>query len=409
MRVYDIWGNPVKFLFDDASFSFETLRTAGFAEYGGAELGEVLVTARAIGEGDEAAWHREWKATAARVHTLGEAALAAGHRVSARESLLRASNYYRTAEFYLRDDPFTDPDARQMSALARSTFATAAGLMDTPVRPVAIPYEDTTLPGYLFLVDDSGEPRPTVVFTSGFDSILEESYVAVAAAALRRGYNCLAYDGPGQGAALREQRLFFRPDWEAVLSRVVDFALTQPEIAPDRMYAHGYSLGGFLVARAAAFEHRLAALVLDGGMFSYHDANFRHVPPFLASWVLEGRDDLAEPVTALLTAHDTGIRWALRNGVWTFGADSVADYLRRTRDYTLDGVAHRISTPTLIFDPDADHFFHGEPQRLHRALRCPATLISPAAAHGAGEHCSYGARVSLHGKMFDWLEDLAAA
>jgi hypothetical protein len=44
----------MKFLFDDEEFSFETLRTTGFAAYGGADLGEVLTTARHIGEGDEA-------------------------------------------------------------------------------------------------------------------------------------------------------------------------------------------------------------------------------------------------------------------------------------------------------------------------------------------------------------------
>jgi hypothetical protein len=36
----------MRFLFDDDSFSFETLRTAGFALYGGADLGDVLVTAK---------------------------------------------------------------------------------------------------------------------------------------------------------------------------------------------------------------------------------------------------------------------------------------------------------------------------------------------------------------------------
>ena len=38
----------MKFLFDNPSFSFEALRAAGFANYGGADLGEILVTARAI-------------------------------------------------------------------------------------------------------------------------------------------------------------------------------------------------------------------------------------------------------------------------------------------------------------------------------------------------------------------------
>ena len=51
----------MKFLFDDESFSFETLRTAGFAAYGGADLGEVLTTTRHIAEGDEAGWHQAWE------------------------------------------------------------------------------------------------------------------------------------------------------------------------------------------------------------------------------------------------------------------------------------------------------------------------------------------------------------
>ena len=60
----------MKFLFDDESFSFETLRTTGFAAYGGADLGEVLTTARHIGEGDEASWHQAWKATQTAWRTL---------------------------------------------------------------------------------------------------------------------------------------------------------------------------------------------------------------------------------------------------------------------------------------------------------------------------------------------------
>jgi hypothetical protein len=134
----------MKFLFDDESFSFETLRAAGFALYGGADLGEVLVTAAAITGGDEASWHGAWKATAERLRLTGEQALAAGHRVSAREALLRASNYYRAAEFFLRENPATDPEVTLMSARSRETFMAAASLLDTPAETVAIPYAGTT-------------------------------------------------------------------------------------------------------------------------------------------------------------------------------------------------------------------------------------------------------------------------
>ncbi|MFD7014945.1 alpha/beta fold hydrolase [Streptomyces sp. NPDC059161] len=399
----------MRFLFEDESFSFETLRAAGFANDGGADLGEIITTVRNISEGDEEAWLREWKSTAQRVHAIATRAQADGHRVSAREALLRASNYYRTAEFYRRDDPANDPEAKLLSTLSRETFAAAAALMDTPVEAVRIPYEDTSLPGYLFLVDDSGAPRPTLIFTSGFDSTLEEAYFAVAAAALRRGYNVLAYDGPGQGAVLREQQLVFRPDWEAVVTPVVDYALTRPEIAPDRLALLGYSLGGYLTARAAAHEHRLAALILDDGLYNYYDAHTQAMPPFLREWVETGRDDLANPVVGLLMKASTQLRWALRNGVWAFGAASVADYIRRTADYTLDGAAHLIDCPTLILDAEDDQFFRGQPQRVQAALTCPHTLVTLRESEGAGEHCHMGAMSRFHQVTFDWLDSTLAS
>src|SRR6266704_2137549 len=83
--------------------------------------------------------------------------------------------------------------------------------------------------------------RPTIIYNSGYDSTREESYFVIAAAALRRGYNVLAFDGPGQGAALRQQKLVMRPDWEAVITPVVDYALTRSEIAADKIVVLGYS------------------------------------------------------------------------------------------------------------------------------------------------------------------------
>src|SRR6476659_8295499 len=230
----------MKFLFDDDTFSFETLRTAWFANYTGADLGEVLATARQIADGDQASWHQAWKATAARVAELGERSLAAGHRVTARENLLRASNYCRNAAAFGFDNPAA------LYAAPIDTFAAASALFDHPAGAVTIPYQDTTLPGYLFLVDNSGAPRPTLIYTSGYDSTSQECYFVLAVAAMRRGYNVLAFDGPGQGGALHLQKLVMRPDWEAVISPVVDYALTRTEIDPDRIAGFGYSLGGYL-------------------------------------------------------------------------------------------------------------------------------------------------------------------
>lgn len=54
------------------------------------------------------------------------------------------------------------------------------------------------------------------------------------------------------------QKLVFRADREAVTTPLIDCAMSRPETDGDRVALFGHSLGGCLVARAAAFEHRVA-------------------------------------------------------------------------------------------------------------------------------------------------------
>ena len=393
----------MKFLFENESFSFETLRTAGYAAYGGADLGEVLVTARGIPDGDEALWHQRWKALAERLHAVGTAALAAGHRVSARHALLRASGYYRAAGFYLREDPAHDPEVALLGQRVGESFAAAAALLDHPAEQVAIPFEGTLLPGYLFRPDTSGEPRPTLIYHGGYDSVLEEAYFAAAAGAVRRGYNCLAFDGPGQGAVLRDQHLSFRADWETVVSAAADYALKRPEVDSGRLALMGTSFGGYLAARAAAFEHRLAAVILHDAIFDASASGWRILPPTVLEAAMEGRDSVVADALAGPMAASTGLRWFIRNGMWAFGADSPAALIR-TSGYTLDGVAGQIACPTLVLEAENDATFRGEASRVAQALTCPHEHIVLTDAEGAGEHCHEGAMLAFHQHAFDWLD-----
>jgi len=98
------------------SFPFEALRALGYTPYGSADIGEVLSTAGRIPDGDEGAWYTQWLALAERVHADADASAAAGHHVSAREPYLRASNYYRLCEFYLRVEPADDVRVREVAS-----------------------------------------------------------------------------------------------------------------------------------------------------------------------------------------------------------------------------------------------------------------------------------------------------
>jgi hypothetical protein len=202
----------MKLFFNDESFSYELLRAVGYASYGGADIGECLETASRIREGDFLGWYRAWKHTADRISAIGERALQQGHRVSARDAFLRAANYYRTGEFYLHG--LDDAAALETSRLGRANFEQAIGLMPHRYEKVEIPYEGTTLPGYLFQPTLDRGSRPTLLVCTGFDGTQEELYMNVGLAAMERGYNVLTFEGPGQGAVIREQGLYFRHDWE---------------------------------------------------------------------------------------------------------------------------------------------------------------------------------------------------
>jgi len=179
------------------------------APYGGADIGEVTSTASRIPDGDKTAWYSEWRALAERVHANADRSAATGHRISTRESHLRASNYYRLCEFYLRVDSSNDPEVREVGQLSVDSFAEAAQLRNPAAEQVRFPYEDTTLPGWWILADlgtahptggDPAGPRPTLLLHGGFDSTEEELYFSGGAAAARRGYHVPAFLVPDKAA-----------------------------------------------------------------------------------------------------------------------------------------------------------------------------------------------------------------
>jgi dienelactone hydrolase len=398
---------------DDVEFWFETLRMFGADEYGGASFGEVLATSRQIKAGDYDSWYAAWNDIAERVAAEADAQLAKRHPVSARDSYLRASNYYRSSEFFLHANP-KDPRVTRAYERSVACYKAAAGLFDPPIEPVEIPYESTTLPGYLHRVDASARRRPLVIMHTGFDGSAEEMHWSGARAAVERGYNVLVFDGPGQYGPVHRQGLTFRPDWERVVTPVVDFALRQRGVDPQRIALMGASMGGELAPRAAAFEHRLAALIANDGLYDYAATYLAAVPEaqrpaFLAMIQAESAPQLDHILQSMMAASPTG-RWSFTHGMYAFGAPTPRAYLKAALAYNLrDGVAEKIRCPTLVCDAEDDLFFKGQPQQLHDHLTCRKTLMTFTKAEGAGAHCEVGAARLAFARIYDWLDETLGA
>ncbi|MFE3581790.1 alpha/beta hydrolase family protein [Streptomyces vinaceus] len=397
---------------NNIQFWYETLRSMSHIAYGGADFGEVVSTGERIIEGDYDSWYVEWMATADRVSQDAEKALAAGHRISARDGLLRASNYYRSAEFFLHGHPC---DPRHDGAYDRSVacFKAAAALFTPVIEPVEIPYEDTTLPGYFYRADDSGTPRPTLIMHNGFDGTAEELHFFGAMAGVERGYNVLTFDGPGMPGPRHHQDMVFRPDWENVITPVVDFTETLPGVDDSRIALLGVSMGGILAPRAAAFEHRLAALVAVDGLYDLGQTSVRNVPGTREEAERLLRAESAPELDAAFEqamANDPIARWAINHGMYVMGVETPRAFNASYLDYTLaGGIAERIQCPTLVCDAEEDMFFKGQPEQLYDHLTCSKTLMVFTTEEGAGAHCHPGAMRLATARIYDWLDDTLAA
>ena len=375
----------------------------------GCPLGEISTTTSLIEEGDRDGWYLQWTATAERVAGYADESARAGHIISASDAYLRASSYYRAAYLPLYGSP-VDPRLAEAFDKEATAFQKAAALMTSPVEPVEIPFEGTTLPGYFCRVDDSDRSRSTLICTNGYDSTIYEMYLDFGTA-LRRGYNLLLFDGPGQGRPLIEQGLVMRPDWENVVRPVVDYALTRPEIDPERIALMGWSFGGYLAPRAASGEHRLAACLADPGLWDLLEAakaRFSALPKEVLERFPNVDPEVLEPIVEHIQ-KTPALRWAIiQRAFWVHGIDSLSEYLKLAEDYSLKEAVSQIRCPTLLTWAESDPLSWNA-ERIYDRLTSQKELVRFYDAEGAGEHCEVKTRPLFHQRAFDWLDETLAA
>ncbi|MGB2851529.1 MAG: hypothetical protein WBC01_07670 [Solirubrobacterales bacterium] len=397
--------------FKHEDFEFMMELTLGATYYRGADIGECLSTAARIKDGDAESWFEQWKATGDRIAGIAREAEAASHMISARDAWLRSATYYDTATFFLDS---TDDPGRMMPTweLHRAAWEGFARSRDPVIEPLAIPYEGTELEGYLFRVDAGDEPRPLLILNNGSDGPVSAMWLQGAAAALDRGYNCLTFDGPGQGAALWRQGLYFRPDWEAVIGPVVDFALGLGCVDSERVALHGVSQAGYWVPRAVAFEKRIAAAIADPGVWDVGTSWFAHIPGSMKKQLETGEREKFNRNMDWGTRFSKATRGSLDFRMRPYGKETPFDVYQALADYTLDGIAERIECPILITDPDNEQFWPGESKKLHDAVSTPAekkALVAFSEAEGADSHCEPRALGLRDQRVFDWLDTILAS
>lgn len=397
--------HSLQFGFRDSEYSFQSLRAIAGTAIGTADVAECLTTISKIEEGNDESWYKQWNQTAQTVEKEAWQSKNSGHLLSAAAEFSRASNYYRTAEFFLHTNP-KDPRIIKTWSKSRDCWRHSIANLDHPVKEVRIPFEKTTLPGYLCLVDNSGLARPLLIAQTGLDGTAEEVYYLIAQAAIARGYNCLVFEGPGQGEVIRVQGIPFRYNWETVVTPVVNYAIQLKEVNKDRMALMGISMGGYLVPRALAFEHRIKLGIANGGIYDFHEICMEGAPPG-TDVKLDSPKTSAEIDAFIMNAAKTNpkLRWVVHHSMYTFQAKTPSEWLKMTRPYTMKGLAQNIKSKMLIIHSENDTIMKGQAKQLYDALKSPKDFMIFTAEEGAGEHCQVGAYSLSNEQIFSWLDN----
>jgi alpha-beta hydrolase superfamily lysophospholipase len=393
-------AKPFKF-FSDQTYHFQTLRALNDIPSGGADTSEVLETIKHIRSGNSDSWYTAWDRTGDR---LSELASWTKDRMSRGRALLRAHNYYRTAEFLLAP---TDP--RRPISWKKNIRAFYEGLDTLRIKyeQIRVAYGKHHLNALYFPGPQGSEKRPLIVICGGFDSTLEELYFVVVAAALERGYSVLAYEGPGQGSIIREQGVPFTHEWEKPTGAVLDEYLRTHPRHPKTILI-GMSLGGYLAPRAAAFDDRFDGVVAYDVFYDFGAISSRSVPPLVLWLDRHGLRPLLNLIIKLQAAFSPYLKWALQNSMWVMGTRNPIDTIKALSVYTLENVAQRITGDVLILAGGEDHFVPAEQinqfvASLTRA-RSVTTVVYDRESGGA-EHCQLGASTLWHATFFGWLAE----
>ena len=188
----------------------------------------------------------------------------------------------------------SSPKKQESYEKAIEMFLAHARFYDTPLEVVRIPFEGREIIAYLRLPKSRKGPVPLAIAVNGLDSRKEdlaESFGAI----LPFGIAYLAVDGPGTG----QSPIKVDEHADRILSRVLDYISTRPEIDKDRVAVHGVSWGAYWATKMAIVERSR----LRGASAQSPPVDEFFQPDFVRNSLLGNREYLFDQVPALMAIY----------------------------------------------------------------------------------------------------------
>ena len=316
-------------------------------------------------------------------------------RAEAEKRWLDAASYFHGAEFYL---PAGDVRNGLYDDFARNWARGMEGVAG--YERVAVPYPGGHLPG--FRLQAKGKERSTFIFTGGYDSFVEEFYNFLLPLT-ELGFTVIAFDGPGQGGALR-QGIYLDHAWEKPAKAVLDY------FKLDAVEWLGASCGGYMCIRAAAFEPRIKHVISMPTSYSGLDMTWKQMRPGKAQELMSrfraGDRAGTEAVVDSERLPSSVFEWCVVQGMHITGTKTPFDFLTAIEKSSLDGILHNVTQDILLTEGEQDHLFDiGWIHRTMRELVCARSVTARifTAREGAEQHCQLGNTAVARAEIVNWL------
>ncbi len=330
-----------------------------------------------------------WKAVADDLAEQAKEAEAAGHLRTAGQKWFRSGVYVCQAERMLSESM---PERRAFYQQALDAMLKTFDLIDPDTSRVEVPFEGDSLPAYFTKAVGTDGPAPTVIMWNGLDSTKEHMYTSGWPTEMsQRGYNVLHVDCPGSGEALRFRGLKARISTEDWAKACVDYLEGRDDVDTGRIGLVGWSLGGYYVPRAAAFEKRLAYAVAWGANHNWGEVQRGRLER-------EGENPVPH--------YWEHVLW-----VWGFEGKTPQEFVEFADDVQLNGIVEKITCPFLIAHGEGDRQINVKyaHQSYDQAVNSPKrTLRLFTAEEGATEHIGLDHLSHVGNYISDWIDDTLA-
>lgn len=314
---------------------------------------------------DTTAWYKAWRNLAEKSEAKGEFEL--------------ATSYYQAGDFYLREK---DPNKMHMYNKFKENFYKSYNGL--PFERFQVPYENSFLP---VIRMKSKNASKTLLIHGGYDSYIEE-ILPILPFLKDLGYDLIAFEGPGQGEALRNGLKFIH-NWEKPVSTILDyFALKEVSIL-------GASWGGYFCMRAAAFEKRIKEVICFDIFYCGMDAlagtkDFRETVDKLLAQA--DKDRLNEYILSKMN-EDIDLSWKFNKGMDNTGTETPYDFIKAVELHTLAGIEKLIDQDLLLLAGEEDQYVPIEAMNVLENNLINAKSITKkifTKETGGEQHCQSG-------------------